>query len=378
MKHRGRIALALTLALALAASLTGAGLAQTPSPAAQAIPGNVALVRTVHASPGGPTVDVLVNNSQAFCSLPFTGVTRYEAMSPGAATLAIVPSTGTPSGTATPAGRGGGGGVPVASATPSGAAGTTTPMATPGTPGAAGAIVQSNVNLRGGTAYSAVVLGQPANAQILLLTDDLSAPPSGQVKVRIVHASPNAPAVDVAVPSGPTLTSNLSFANASDYTTVAAGTVVLEVRPAGSSNVVVTLPSITLVGDVVYTIYLTGLVNGQPPLQAIVAVESVGGNPVPSYVATSAGPVAAAATGTPSAAVTGTATPSTAATATTTPGTAGTGTPGATGTMTPGAAATTTPGGGTPGATGTMTPGAAGTTTPSGATPGSSSQLRLR
>lgn len=41
-------------------------------------------------------------------------------------------------------------------------------------------------------------------------------------------------------------------------------------------------PNVTLSSGVVYTVYATGLVDGTPPLQAVMAVESVEGQPVPA------------------------------------------------------------------------------------------------
>ena len=142
-------------------------------------------------------------------------------------------------------------------------------------------ILNVNVTLQPNAAHSLVVLGTAANVQSQVLTDDLTAPPQGQAKVRFVHASPNAPAVNVAA-DDQTLFSNVSFRTATDYANVPAGSVNLQVSAADTGAVVLTVPDVEFVGRVVYTVYAIGLVNGQPPLQALPAVESVAGTPVPA------------------------------------------------------------------------------------------------
>jgi len=303
------IAVAFAVALVFPAALTVVG--QTPSPSAPAatpaIPSDQAFVRAVHAVAGAGAVNVTTGpGSPVFCNLAFRGVTRYVAVSPGTFSFNVVlvsaaaTATGTPEMTPTTEMT------PTAEMTPSGAMTPTTqatgvmtpttgaggpgpgPQAqvtqTPGaTPGAGAAIVSGSANLAGGQAYSLVAVGQEGNVDTLALTDDLTAPPAGKAKVRFVHASPNAPAVDVSVTgAAEPLFTNVAFKNASSYQTVDAGTVNLQVSPTGTSNVVLTLPSITLNDGTVYTIYAVGLAGGQPPLQALIAVESVGGMPVPS------------------------------------------------------------------------------------------------
>jgi len=63
--------------------------------------------------------------------------------------------------------------------------------------------------------------------------DDFEVPSEGDSSVRLIHASLDAPAVDVTVAgSDAVLSDNLTFSNASEYVTVPEGTYTLEVRPA--------------------------------------------------------------------------------------------------------------------------------------------------
>ncbi len=317
MKRWSIIAVALALALAMAAPTTMSVVGQTPSPTTA----GQAIVRAVHAVPdAGPVNVVTSSGSQVFCNLPFKAVTRYVAENPGTFSFAIVPvsagaagTAGTPSMTGTPSAAGTPSMVetPTMAVSPTGAmtattaatatgamtattaatatgtttpttgataAGTTTPV---GAAGAAG--ISGSVELAAGKAYSLVVVGTSSSQQTLTLTDDLTAPPSGKAKVRFVHASPDAPAVDVAVSGAATPAfGNVAFKGATDYATVDAGTVTLNVNAAGTSNTVLALPNVTLDAGAVYTIYAVGLANGTPSLQGLVSVESVGGMPVPA------------------------------------------------------------------------------------------------
>ncbi|HOR00192.1 MAG TPA: DUF4397 domain-containing protein [Anaerolineae bacterium] len=310
MKRWSMIAVALVLALALGLPATLTALSQTPTPTTQPGQANQAMVRAVNAAVNvGPVNVTTGTGTTAFCNLAYKGVTRYIAAAPGAFSFSIVPigaaggvggaATGTPA-AGTPSAT-----APTSAMTPTKAATTTATMtataratmtataamtgtaATQAAPsgGGGGAVVggaiPGSTTVVAGQAYSLVIVGTPANVQTLTLTDNLSAPPSGQAKVRFVHASPDAPAVDVKVAGGATLFSNIAFKSASDYATVAAGTATLQVTQAGSNNVVLTLP-VNLNAGTVYTIYAVGLSSGQPPLQGLVTVESVGGMPVPS------------------------------------------------------------------------------------------------
>lgn len=294
MKRWSMIALALALSLALTMATTLTVVGQTPEPTGPAQ--DEAWVRAVHASPDAGPVNVLSGDTPVFCRLPFRAVTRYTAVAPGTINLRVAPATGagpqarvratqtpgtTPRVAMTPM-------TPTTVMTPTTAmtpvaTGVMTPTVVPATPqavtGAQGLPVSGEVEA--GQAYSLVVVGRVDRAQTLILQDDLSAPAEGQARMRFVHASPDAPAVDVQA-GGETLFSDVAFKNATDYMVVDAGTVDLTVQTAGDSETVLTIPDVVLNSGTVYTVYAIGLVEGQPELQALVAVESVGGMPVPT------------------------------------------------------------------------------------------------
>ncbi len=226
------LAIAVATIVALAAVTLRAARAQQP--------GNPGRLRVVHAASDAPAVDVAVNNSPAFCSLAFRTVTRYVSTSAGFATATVTPV------------------------------------------GGGQAVINTLVNVASNTDYTLVVTGQAAAIEPLLLTDDNSAPPAGQAKVRFVHASPNTPSIDVVVRAGPVLFTNVPFRGVGSYVFVGPGGVELEVRQAGTDSVLLAVPGVVITPGVTYTIHAVGLLNGRPPLTLLISVDSVAGTPAPS------------------------------------------------------------------------------------------------
>jgi hypothetical protein len=88
-------------------------------------------------------------------------------------------------------------------------------------------------------------------------------------RVRLIHASPNAPAVDVAVAGGQTLFTNVSYGQVSNYGTLAGGTYDLVVRQAGTGTELLRLSDVVLDAGNVHSLALVGLQDGTPALQLV-------------------------------------------------------------------------------------------------------------
>jgi len=190
-------------------------------------------VRVVHASPDAPAVDVWVNGNVAFSDAPFTGITDYASLSPGSFDVQVVP------------------------------AGATEPV-----------VIDATLELAADTDYTVVAVGLLADIEPLVLIDNNSAPASGKAHVRFVHASPDAPAVDIAVAGGPVLFADVPFKGVGDYLPVDAGTYDLEARLAGTDTVALSVPGVALEEGVVYTIFAMGLAGGEPALRAVPSVDA--------------------------------------------------------------------------------------------------------
>lgn len=182
-------------------------------------------VMVVHASPNAPAVDVRVNDAVVRSNLAYPSNTGYLQANAGATNLKVSP------------------------------AGTTT------------YVINANVTLDAMKNYSVFALDSVSKIKAAVVMDDLTAPASGKAHVRFFHLSPNAPAVDIAVASGPVLFPNRMFndqtnASYTAFTPVNAGTYNLQVKLAGTSTVVLDLPNISLASGKIYTVFAKGFVGG--------------------------------------------------------------------------------------------------------------------
>jgi hypothetical protein len=199
-----------------------------------------ARVRVVHASPDAPAVDVWVNDQVAFSNAPFKGITQYAALDPGNYNVKVVPT------------------------------GATEPV-----------VIEADLGLDAKD-YTVVAVGKLADIEPLVLVDDNTLPMSGKARIRFVHASPDAPNVDIAVKGGPVLFENVPFKQAFPYITVDAGTYDLEVRIHDTGDVALEVPGVSVQGQTVYTVFAMGLAGGTPALQPVVSVDATGATVLPA------------------------------------------------------------------------------------------------
>jgi LPXTG-motif cell wall-anchored protein len=202
--------------------------------ATAAVAQDSARVRVVHASPDAPAVDVWVNGAVAFSNAPFEGITDYAELAAGTYNVQVSPT------------------------------GATEPI-----------VIDADLDLAAGTDYTVVAVGLLENIEPLVLVDNNNAPAAGKAHVRFVHASPDAPAVDIAVANGgPVLFANVAFKGVGDYLPVDAGTYDLEVRLAGTDTVALSVPGVSLADSTVYTVFAMGLAGGEPALKAVPSVDA--------------------------------------------------------------------------------------------------------
>lgn len=109
-----------------------------------------------------------------------------------------------------------------------------------------------------------LLLGALAVAACDDTDDDTTAPAVQTAQLRVLHASPDAPNVDVLL-DGTLALSNVPFRTASSYLAVPAGTRNLRVRAAGTSTVVIDQNAATVAGRS-YTVLATGRAASLAPL----------------------------------------------------------------------------------------------------------------
>jgi hypothetical protein len=153
-----------------------------------------AAIRVAHASPDAPNVDVYVDGSRVIADLAFRSVTDYLEVPAGEYDVQVT-AAGDPD-----------------------------------------AVVFDATAELDGEDYTAVALGEVTSDDteftVRLFEDDNGRVFGETARVRAVHASPDAPAVDVTVNDGSaTLFDGLAFGESGGYVEVPAGEYTVEVRP---------------------------------------------------------------------------------------------------------------------------------------------------
>ena len=103
-----------------------------------------------------------------------------------------------------------------------------------------------------------------ATALTAACSDDDNTAPDGEARVRVVHASPDAPDVDVLVDDAEVL-GDVPYLTASDYLDVPAGDHNLKVNAAGSPTTVIDA-DVSLADGTDYTVIASGLVAAIEPI----------------------------------------------------------------------------------------------------------------
>lgn len=199
--------------------------------------GNTAKVRVVHASPDAPAVDVFVDGTAALTNVSFFTASDYLDLPAGPHKVAVAP-TGA---------------------------------------GESAAVISADVTLEAGKAYTVAAVGKLAEIKAQIYNDNLAAPAAGKAHVRVIHASPDAPAVAVKLADGTALIPTLAFPNGSDYLPVDAGTYDIQVTPAGANDVVLDLAGTALTAGTIYDVFATGeLANIQAEVKTFTPTATTG------------------------------------------------------------------------------------------------------
>lgn len=208
--------------------------------------GSDARVRVGHLSPNAPNVDVYVDDSVVLEDVAFGTVSDYLALSAGTHAVEI------------------------------------TAAGDPDT-----SVFQGDVTLEAGTDYTVAAIGEVGeNAdqpfEPVVLEDDNEPPGSDTARLRAVHASPDAPAVDIT--AGDTVLFDGVEFSGSGYTEVPAGDYTVEIRPDTEANdgEVVASFDVSLAGGTVYSAFAAGYLTpddepADTPFDLVVTQDAGGG-----------------------------------------------------------------------------------------------------
>jgi hypothetical protein len=222
-----------------------------------------AMVRGAHFSPDTPSVDVYLTNlaggttTLALSKVGYGDISSYQRLAPGLYSVGMRPAGADPS----------------------------TPVA-----------ISWKLDAKPGSAFTALAIGMNKTLQGRVLSDDLTPPPAGQARVRIIQAADHASKADVKAANGPTFGTQVPFTTTTDYATFPAGTWPVTARSADDPKVSATT-SVTLTAG-----HSSSIVVLDDPKQGISVRfidDAIGTDLPPSGpVATGGGSTAAASQGT--------------------------------------------------------------------------------
>jgi hypothetical protein len=183
-------------------------------------PAGPATIRAVHAVPGGPNVDLLIDGQPSAQGLAFGTASEYAPITPGTHQIQLVP-TGQSADTA---------------------------------------LSTTEVDAQAGTAYIVTALGTASAVEMKVNEVKLEAVDTGKARVRVINASPDAQKVNVVIAGGDELAGDLDFNSDSDYSDVDAGSYTLEVHSAEDDSLLLSAPQMTFDSGKLYDIVALGQV----------------------------------------------------------------------------------------------------------------------
>ncbi|MBV7276799.1 DUF4397 domain-containing protein [Clostridiaceae bacterium UIB06] len=189
-------------------------------------------IRILHASPGSPAVDIYINNNPTISGLAYKGFTDYMPIPSGSYNIKVY------------------------------AAGSQ------GRP-----IINTNLFIPDGIIYTLAIIGTLPNISLLPIEDTRRPIIQGKTLLRFSHLSPDAPKVDVTLPDGTALFKNVEYKQITRYIPVNPGKYRVNLRIAGTNDIVLDVPNINLYPDRFYTIYAIGLTDKNPPLQVLIPLD---------------------------------------------------------------------------------------------------------
>ncbi len=193
----------------------------------------MAYIRVIHASPDAGIVDVFVDGNKLLSSFQFGVVTPYVPLPAGGHKVQV---------------------------------------ALIGT-GVDASVITQTIMVSAAIPYTVAALGTKASGYSLSVFTDNNIVSNNDAKVRIYHLSPGTGGVNVTNGSS-TVTSGLTYQNASNYVDIPAGSYTLDAAiPSDQTKQINT----TLKPWTITSVFAIGMVNGNPPVQFV--SEQVAGMP---------------------------------------------------------------------------------------------------
>lgn len=190
-------------------------------------------VRVIHTVPGAPNVDVYANDKKIVSNLAYGNYTDYLSIPEGRYKISLYPAGKKDS-----------------------------------------PILSDMLTVNNDSVMTVAAFGNPDDIELCSISDANETKKPDKAMIRFIHLSPNAPAVDITLPDGTILFDNVPFAHLTNYIDVAPMNYTLQVRVAGTDNVVLTVPNVKPEANKFYSVYAIGLVGDTPALQALLVQDA--------------------------------------------------------------------------------------------------------
>lgn len=196
------------------------------------IPAQTSYVRVLHASVDAPGVDVYANGNLIAKNLQYKQFTEYLPLAPGRYTITVYPT------------------------------GTTET-----------AVINTAIDVMPQSNYTVAATGFLRDIKPLVVADTALPLPGNTAQIKFVNLSPNSPQVDITLPDGTILFRNVEFREITQNLIVNPRTFTFQARIAGTNQVILNVPNQPIMANRYYTIYMVGLVDRNPPLQMLIALD---------------------------------------------------------------------------------------------------------
>lgn len=198
---------------------TSAGATNLSAPADSAAARGHSLVRVVNAVDGGKNIAVQVDDTTLFDDVKAGSVTDYREIANTLATFSVRP-TGASEGMS---------------------------------------VGRNDEVLMDGNRYTVVLVSEDVSKNTLRVIKDDLVPDSGKAHLRLLHAAPGGPTLDVSIAgSADTLFFGVDYKSEVGYKDVTPGTVTLELRAKDERRVLLRIPKLALKRGTATTVVITG------------------------------------------------------------------------------------------------------------------------
>jgi len=207
-------------------------------------------LRVIHTSYDAPAVDIALDDNVAISNLPYGLSSGYAGVDYGMRNVKVTPS------------------------------GASSPV-----------VIEADLNLTRNMSYTVVAVDELSSISPIVMEDSRT-PASNKAKVRFLHASPDAPAVDIRLNdgSGAVVFGNQAFEDYTGYAEIDAGDYTFAVTPAGDTTEVIIFQPIGVQNGTVYTVVAHGTLDNtdQYPFAVRVFIDNDPGDGYADLSATSA------------------------------------------------------------------------------------------